>query len=73
MKHKYPKIKKIYIDGKRERGWKFDRDTGLLEFKRKLPAGAKVEIHYKKQRKDGQADDGARAEQTLLSEQADRA
>lgn len=73
MKYDYPKIKMIFVDGKRERGWKFNRNTGVLEFKRTIPAGAKVEIHYKKQRKRGQADDAGRVKQTLLSKQTDRA
>lgn len=69
---RFPKIKKIYIDGKRERGWKYDREKGPLEFRRTIPAGSKAEIYYRKERrKRGRADDSARAEQVILPEQAD--
>lgn len=66
----YPKIKRIYVNGKRRFRWKYDRKTGVLEFKKPVPAGAKIEIEYVKRR--GKSDDGERTQQTVLSEQIDR-
>ena len=71
MKHKYPKIKKIFVDGKRRFKWKVNRDTGLLEFKNPVPAGARMQIIYKKQGKRGQDNDGAQTEQTVLLKKVD--
>ena len=65
-----PKIKRIYVNGKRRFRWKYDRKTGVLEFNKPVPAGAKVEIEYV--RKRGKSDDGERTQQTVLPEQTDR-
>lgn len=65
-----PKIKRIYVNGKRRFRWRFDRKAGVLEFKKPVPAGAKIEIEYVKRR--GKSDDGERTQQTVLPEQTDR-
>lgn len=71
MMRKNPKIKKIYIECKRGCGWKFGNKKGLLKFKQKVPVGTKAEIYYKKRRKRGRFDDGARTKQVVLPEQTD--
>ena len=45
--HGHPKIKRIYVNGKRYRKYTYDREEGVIEFDHPFPEGTEIKVVYK--------------------------